>query len=212
MVKSNDRSQDRNASNDPTESSVPEIARRGWFLQMATGALSLLLAAVPAGLGMGFLLDPLLRKRQTAEPSSTDSNARKDDQGFLRLDITSDALPADGTPVAYKVHDDKVDAWNRFTQIEVGTIWLRRMNDGSVLALNAICPHLGCQVDHRVARQDFFCPCHTSSFDLDGNRTNQIPPRPMDRLEVRLKPETGTTIWLKYENYRAGTSEKIAIS
>jgi Rieske Fe-S protein len=193
-----------------------ETERRGFFVRFFTGALSALLGLVPLGIGLGFFFDPLLRKRRgqadADSPSGAADDQRKDAEGFIRLDMPVSALPADGTPVAYKVHDDREDAWNRFTHVEVGTVWLRRTGDNQVTALSSICPHLGCAVDFRNARGDFFCPCHTSSFNLDGERTNLIPPRGMDRLEVRLKPETGDLIWLKYRSFRAGTPEMIPIS
>ncbi len=202
--------------NDPSPSSVPASvplearARRGFFVRFLTGALGAVLVLVPTGLGLGFFLDPLLRKRGTSAGDSEDPGV--DPEGFIRLDITVDSLPDDGSPLAYKVHADRTDAWNRFRNVEVGTVWLRRVDGNQVLALNAICPHLGCAVDFRGGEGDFFCPCHTSSFNLDGERTNRIPPRGMDHLETRIKPETGNVIWLKYQNFRAGTQDKIEIS
>ncbi len=183
-------------------------------MRFLTGLLGAAVVLIPSGFGLGFLLDPLLRKRRGAEAEGGASgpSAGKDADGFLLLDLTLDALPADGTPVAYTVRDDKVDAWNLFPNIEIGTVWLRRLPDNSIAALSSICPHLGCAVDFRSSRGDFFCPCHTSAFNLDGEKKNQIPPRAMDQLEVRLKPETGSKIWLKYETFRAGTPEKIRIS
>jgi menaquinol-cytochrome c reductase iron-sulfur subunit len=183
-------------------------ARRGFVVRFLAGTIGALLALIPTGLGLGFFLDPLLRK-PSGQPG--DAGGREDADGFIRLDITVAALPDDGTPVAYKVLNDKTDAWNRFRNVEVGTVWLRRTEDGEVLALSSICPHLGCAVDFRGASSDFFCPCHTSAFNLAGERTNNIPPRGMDRLETRFKPETGDTIWLKYQNFRATTSEKIPV-
>lgn len=186
--------------------------RRSFFMRFLTGLIGAAVVLIPSGFGAGFFLDPLLRKRRQADSGKGGGNAGKDADGFLLLDLSLDALPTDGTPVAYTVRDDKLDAWNRFPNIEIGTVWLRRLPDNRVAALSSICPHLGCAVDFRSSRGDFFCPCHTSAFNLDGEKKNQIPPRAMDTLEVRLKPETGNRIWLKYETYRAGTPEKIRIS
>jgi Rieske Fe-S protein len=165
----------------------------------------------PWGLGVGFFLDPLIRRRRS-EATDDASSSRQDDEGFVRLDIGLASLPVDGTPVSCRVLSDKTDAWNRFQNVEVGTVWLRRTSDESVMAFSSICPHLGCAVDFRAAKGDFFCPCHTSAFNLDGERTNHIPPRGMDRLETRFKPETGDTIWLKYQTFLATTPEKIPVS
>ena len=103
---------------------------------------------------------------------------------------------------------DRVDAWNRYPQQPVGSIWLRRAADGEILAFNSICPHLGCSVDFRSAQSDFFCPCHLSHFNLDGQRQNKIPPRDMDRLETEVRDGK---IWVKYQNFRGGVTEKTVI-
>jgi Rieske Fe-S protein len=196
-----------------SEANVPygATARRGFFVRFVTGTLALLLGAIPAVLGLGFFFHPLVRRKQS-DLSASGASERQDADGFIRLDISLSSLPEDGTPVTYKVLNDKVDAWNRFRNVEVGTVWLRRTGDQSVLALSSICPHLGCAVDYRAANGDFFCPCHTSAFDLEGERTNHIPPRGMDRLETRFKLETGDAIWLKYQTFLATTPEKIPVS
>lgn len=185
--------------------------RRGFFVRFLAGTVAMLVGAVPLGLGIGFVLDPLIRRRRASDSSGT-TGSRQDEDGFIRLDIGVASLPEDGTPVSYQVLSDKTDAWNRFQDVQVGTVWLRRTGDQSVVAFSSICPHLGCAVDYRAAKGDFFCPCHTSAFNLDGERTNHIPPRGMDRLETRFKPETGDTIWLKYQTFLATTPEKIPVS
>jgi len=131
----------------------------------------------------------------------------KDEDGFVNLKVAVDALPADGTPQAVKVHDDKVDAWNKFLNVEVGTVWLLRNEQGGVTAFNTVCPHLGCSVDYRQSNDDFYCPCHQSAFDLKGSKLNQIPPRSMDQLKVKVKD--GKNVWLKFQNFRGATTEKI---
>jgi nitrite reductase/ring-hydroxylating ferredoxin subunit len=182
-------------------------------MAVLAGIASALLGLIPIGLGLGFFFDPLVR-RQRVDSGGTGGQplGRSDSDGFVRLDIGTSALPDDGTPVAYKVLDDRTDAWNRFRNIEIGTVWLRRVGEGKVLAFSSICPHLGCAVDFRAAHGDFYCPCHTSAFDLQGAPVNDIPPRGMDSLETRLKPETGDTIWLKYQVFRATIAEKIPVS
>ncbi len=191
--------------------------RRSILVRFVTAAISFVIVAIPATLGGLFFLDPILRKKKAdTAGGSNDELARKDDAGFIRLDITKDAVPNDGTPVAITVIDDIVDAWNRFKNVPAGSIWLRKVGDGPVLAFNSICPHLGCSVDFRGAQNDFFCPCHTSSFTLDGKKSNDIPPRDMDVLEVSMRTKGvddpgGNEIWVRYVKFRGGTSEKIPV-
>ena len=210
------------------ESSQPAVAccqhptdgtpRRSLLYQAATAFISTVIVAIPAALGGIFFLDPILRKKKSEVAGSAGSAgaARKDDSGFIRLEVTRETIPADGTPVAVTVFDDIDDAWNRFANVPVGSIWLRKVGDGPILAFNSICPHLGCSVNFRRAENDFFCPCHTSAFALDGKKTNEVPPRDMDALEVAMRTggkddPAGNEIWVKFQNFRRATQDKIPI-
>jgi Rieske Fe-S protein len=151
----------------------------------------------PLASGIGFILSPILRRNR--------GNSRDD---FVPLAISPDALPADGTPVRVSVLADRQDAWNHYPVERIGAVWLRRATDGSIQAFSTICPHLGCAVDFRGPSRDFFCPCHTSTFDLEGRRLNRIPPRDMDTLEVRIDQQR---IHVRYLRFRAGTPEKVRV-
>ena len=198
------------------DSSSPELSgsdhqptRRNLLVELITGFLSLILVTVPGVIGGLFYLDPILRRKKTAEASGASLD------GFLKLDVTADTLGSD--PVASTVVQDYYDdAWNRFRNVPVGSVWLRKQADGTILAFNSVCPHLGCSVNYRASVGDFFCPCHTSSFDLDGTKTNQVPPRDMDRLEIVTatdgKPDpAGKELWLKFQSFRGATSDKIPV-
>lgn len=205
------------SSSDESSASSASPTRRNLLVQLVTAAISFVLVAVPATLGSLFFLDPILRKPKAGKGgTSAGEVSRKDDAGFIRLDITRDAVPEDGTPVSVTVVDDIIDAWNRFRNVPIGSIWLRKLGDGPIVAFNSVCPHLGCSVNYRRAEGDFFCPCHTSAFALDGKKTNEIPPRDMDALEVAMRTNgqddpAGVEIWVRYQNFRRATSEKIAI-
>lgn len=196
-----------------------ETPRRSMLVHGITAIISFLIVAVPSTLGGLFFLDPILRKKKSAVSGGGTTNgeiAKKDEAGFIRLDVTRDSIPQDGTPLAVTVKDDITDAWNKFRDVPVGSIWLRKVGDGPVLAFNSVCPHLGCSVDYVRADNHFFCPCHTSAFDLDGKKTNEIPPRDMDVLEVSMRTNgqddaNGVEIWVKFQNFQRATPEKIAI-
>ncbi len=189
--------------------------RRGFMIKFWAAAIGGLVGLVPFVTGTLFFLDPLLRKRDSdAEGAGADSEKRpsaveKDEEGFIKMTITADDLPDDGTPQSYPVKDDIVDAWNKFLDQKIGSVWLRKGSDGKVLCLSTICPHLGCAVEFRNAEKNFFCPCHTSAFDLEGSKLNQIPPRGMDPLEFKIK--NGNEIWIKYEKFRAAEKEQIPV-
>lgn len=191
------------------DSGTPDTPRRNFVVQFLAGALGALAGLVPAVTGGLFFLDPILRKNKApaapAEGADAGGVVKKD--GFIRLSVTLDALPADGTPMQVKVFDDIINVWNKIPNQPVGSVWLRQI-ENQVLAFNTVCPHLGCAVEHRAAEGDFYCPCHLSAFGLDGAKKNPIPPRGMDALETRLE---GREIWLKFENFRAATPEKVPV-
>ena len=117
-----------------------ETPRRSMLVHFFTAVISFVIVAVPSTLGGLFFLDPILRKRKAVSGDATSGAvAKKDEDGFIRLDVTKDALPQDGTPLSVTVKDDLIDAWNLFPDVPVGSIWLRKVGDGPILAFNSVC-------------------------------------------------------------------------
>ena len=102
---------------------------------------------------------------------------------------------------------DKVDAWNRFTNVSIGAVYLRLV-DGVPKALHTICPHLGCFVDYRQGKNDFFCPCHNSNFKLDGIAT---APRGMPQIEVSFDIDANGILHVSATDKKTGKEQKITI-
>lgn len=50
----------------------------------------------------------------------------------------------------------------------VRSVAISRDEDGTVRAVSALCPHLGCLVQWNSAETSWDCPCHGSRFDRDG--------------------------------------------
>jgi len=121
------------------------------------------------------------------------------------------SLPEDGSPAKFEVIQEKVvDAWTTYKDIPVGAVYLTRTNN-EVVAFNLKCPHLGCAIDYRKQTKDYFCPCHNSSFALDGSVTteNSPSPRPMDTMEPKV--EKGQ-VWIRFEHFRPNVADKIPLS
>ena len=193
-----------------TESAADGQPRRNFMVEFLAAAIGVVVGAVPAITGGLFFLHPLFKgkDKKNADTTSRPDAPVKDDKGRLKTSVTLESLPDDGTPLQLKMLDDIVDAWNLFPNQEIGSIWIRKVGN-QVIAFNTICPHLGCAVEHRAAKGDFYCPCHLSSFDLDGKTQNEIPPRDMDTLDVAVKNDG--TVWVKYEKFRGAISEKVSI-
>ncbi len=153
------------------------------------------MVAVPTIAGLCVAFDPLARKSEAGGP--------------VRV-ATLNALPEDGTPVKFSVLATKTDVWNRTPNVPVGAVYLQRLKDNTVRAFNAVCPHAGCFVNFRPNEGHFHCPCHDSSFGKDGKILDPKSPsaRPLDDLSVELRDGE---IWVKFQNFRAGTREKIPV-
>lgn len=80
-----------------------------------------------------------------------------------------------------------------------GQFYLVRLEDGGIMALSLTCTHLGCSITYSSAKQEFICPCHASSFDINGNVLNPPAPRALDTYRVfiehgLIKVDTGRLI------------------
>ncbi len=179
------------------ESDSPDNPKRRDFVKKAAAlTLGTVTAAVPVFAGVRVLMDPLARKAVVGEP--------------VRV-TTLEALPKDGTPRKFSIIANRTDAWNKYPSAAIGAIYLRRTSENTVEALNVVCPHAGCFVDYMPARNRFFCPCHNSSFALDGAIADakSPSPRPLDTLEVQIRD--GNEVWVKFQNFKAGHAEKLPV-
>ncbi len=57
---------------------------------------------------------------------------------------------------------------------------------GGYFALSLVCPHLGCRPAWHPAQERFLCPCHGSSFSLDGQRLSGPAPKGLGHVALRL--------------------------
>jgi len=107
-------------------------------------------------------------------------------------------------PTKVDIITDRKDAWSAELQVKVGSAWVMRKGD-KLIALSSICPHLGCFVDYNSKNKKFFCPCHKSSFALDGSREEGPSPRDLDLLEVR---EENGLAELQFQRFKLGQAAK----
>ena len=169
--------------------------RRNFLTSLAAILAGAVAGLIPLASGVLFFLDPITRKKKGAAGAA---------DGLLRAaDVTE--LPADGTPVRFTLRSDVTDAWTLYRDRVLGSVYLRLMPNGQVIAFNDTCPHLGCKVDYQASQSRFFCPCHQSAFGLDGEKKNLTPPRGLDVLHTEIRDGA---IWVKYQNFRTATSQK----
>lgn len=73
------------------------------------------------------------------------------------------------------------------TEFKDGRFYLVRSYDGGFLAIYRRCPHLGCIVNWEAEEEQFYCPCHASSFDIHGNFENAPVSRALDTFKIQIK-------------------------
>ena len=67
-------------------------------------------------------------------------------------------------------------------------VWITNLGD-RIVAISAICTHLGCTPNWIDSQGVFKCPCHGSAYYQNGVNFAGPAPRPMDRVAVRLNPQ-----------------------
>jgi cytochrome b6-f complex iron-sulfur subunit len=70
----------------------------------------------------------------------------------------------------------------KFFEFNGAAAVLVKKQNGELVALSAVCPHLGCIVQWEKDKQDFLCPCHAGYFTPDGVVISGPPPRALARL------------------------------
>ena len=116
---------------------------------------------------------------------------------------------------------DKIDAWTIYENVPLGLVYARKIaNEGAepeVVVHSAICPHLGCAVEYREAEPEgmhYYCPCHESSFRIDGSRLNPDNPakRPLDTLEVDEEKLAEGEVWVLFQKFKANIPDKVPLA
>jgi menaquinol-cytochrome c reductase iron-sulfur subunit len=169
-------------------------------LAILTGAVAVL---TPICVGIASFLTPLFRKGGSSK---------------VRVALL-DQVPDDGRPRYFPVVADREDAWTRYPGQRVGAVYLiRKAGEQEPTAFTAKCPHAGCFIGYTPGEDLFKCPCHTSSFKLDGTRARgdaEVSPRDMDALPVEIKTvktadgQELAEVWIEFIDYQTGHKERI---
>jgi menaquinol-cytochrome c reductase iron-sulfur subunit len=167
--------------------------RRGFFAKLWAVCFGGAAIGLPSLAGLAAFLSPMRERSKTGQ----------------RVRLTPlDGLPDDGTPVQFPVIAERSDAWNNFGNQPIGAVFLRKTGPAKVAAFQVVCPHAGCFITYDAGAKKFYCPCHQGSFDLEGKRMDKSSPSPrdLDTLEVEIKD---SAVFVKFENFRTGTTEKV---
>ncbi|MBN1197927.1 MAG: ubiquinol-cytochrome c reductase iron-sulfur subunit [Bacteroidales bacterium] len=80
---------------------------------------------------------------------------------------------------------------NRMTYLPDSHLYILRDPSG-IAAMSAICTHLGCVVEQDVS--GFLCPCHGSSFSLNGVVEKGPAPRNLPWYRVSTLPDQSLVV------------------
>jgi Rieske Fe-S protein len=91
------------------------------------------------------------------------------------------------------------DAWTAARNVVLGAAWVRRTAPDKLVALSAVCPHLGCGIGWDAIAGNFLCPCHDSRFSPEGDKLNGPSERGMDALPLEIKDGRVQLTWIRYK-------------
>ena len=142
--------------------------RRSALARIVTGGVACIGAGLAALVGL------------VAAPRSRGSARR------WRTALSLFDLPAD-QPAAAVLTDRIVDGWYESRSQTV--VYIDREGEG-YRAFLSTCTHLGCKVNWDEGVKQYRCPCHGGAYDRDGRVLAGPPPRPLQRLPVRVNDQT----------------------
>jgi Rieske Fe-S protein len=94
-------------------------------------------------------------------------------------------------------------------RVERRGAYVETLPDGTVRAFSATCPHAGCFVDWRSASNDYFCPCHASRWNRDGELLAGPAKRGLDPLPVTPLPGGGAEVC--YTAFVLDTADRVEV-
>jgi len=179
---------------------LPDMERRSALRRIGGIVVGVIGSALGAALlapALIALSDPLWRRRRQGLAGPRVPVAQVDEIP----DLDAGAAPLRAQVVASGLRD----AWNRLDSARLGSVFLGK-RQGSLTCLSATCPHAGCGIDFDEKQRQFICPCHNSSFAIDGTRRDGPAPRDMDRLDVTVE---GDTVYCLFRRFRPAMSRKV---
>jgi menaquinol-cytochrome c reductase iron-sulfur subunit len=140
--------------------------RRSFYSAAIAGLGGLMTAALAAPAAAYLLIRPKSQKQSDFVPAA--------DLATLTV----------GKPEEVVFRRTRVDGWRVLN--EKSTAWVLRKDDQNVVAFAPQCTHLGCAYHWDEKENNFLCPCHTSTFSIDGKVLSGPAPRPLDRLVTKI--------------------------
>jgi len=141
--------------------------RRTFYSAVIAGLGGIMTAALAAPAAAYLLIRPKSQKQSDFVPAA--------DLSTLTV----------GKPEEVVFRRTRVDGWRVLN--EKSTAWVLRKDEQTVVAYTPQCTHLGCAYHWDEKENNFLCPCHTSTFSIDGKVLTGPAPRPLDRYVTRIE-------------------------
>jgi menaquinol-cytochrome c reductase iron-sulfur subunit len=163
------------------------VGDRRDFLKLATCALGGGVGLAAVGPVLRFVADPAGKTTVTSPTDPLDLG----DAAELRI-----GEPPRKVDVVAPIVKD---AWVAARDVVLGAAWLRRTSPDQIVALSAVCPHLGCAIGWDGAGKTFVCPCHDSKFSIDGDVLGGPSKRAMDPLPLSIRDGRVLLTWKRFK-------------
>ena len=201
MSKKNPPSSDAALGSSSTGYSSKNESRRTFVKLSVAGGLGLCAVGAPICAGAQAVLAPAFQEGQSGK--------------LYRVAALADLTDK---PTKFPVIGDKVDAWTKQPNQQIGSVYLRKVGE-TIVAFHSLCPHAGCAVQFGPTKNPktnaeeelFYCPCHAAHFDLNGARIDAVSPSPrdLDTLETQIDVTADKSgVFVKFQNFAFGIAEK----
>ena len=144
------------------------VSRRTFLMNVGI-ALNVLAGAVVAVPVVGYLLGPVLRRREYLQ--------------WVAIGDPSDFPPGETRLVTFR--NPFSDPWDG--QAANIPAYVRCVERGTYTVFAINCAHLGCPVRWFAESQLFMCPCHGGVYYADGSRASGPPERGLFTYEVKVQ-------------------------
>ncbi|GAB1721332.1 MAG: putative Quinol-cytochrome c reductase, iron-sulfur subunit (Rieske iron-sulfur protein) [Nitrospira sp.] len=87
-------------------------------------------------------------------------------------------------------------------------VWAVKQSQGDIKVFSPICTHLGCGYRWDETERKFLCPCHGSSYDINGLVLGGPAPRPLDVLPSKVQDGR---LLVMYKDFKSGLSRSVEV-
>jgi menaquinol-cytochrome c reductase iron-sulfur subunit len=158
-----------NQASEVRQKAKKEMSRRQ-FLTYTLGGTGGFLAAAMLVPMVRFAVDPVLQPKVKAD----------------WVKVVEESKISD-VPKSFKFQIHQVDGWYESDpELEA---WISKEADGTVLALNPTCKHLGCTVSwagNPEHKDQYACPCHGAQYTKEG-KALKVAKLPLDQYSVKTE-------------------------